>query len=76
MNYQTVYDFLSDKKQSGELAIWFSIGLLPTHITQWLDIYDYHCENPELSQLKVAHKLHASRKTIWRAYKFMEQALN
>ena len=76
MNYQTVYDFLCDKKQSGELTIWFSIGLLPTHLTQWLDIYAYHCAHPELSQLKVAVKLRASRKTIWRAYRFMSQSLN
>lgn len=67
MQNKSFYEFLLAKKESGELRILFALGL-PTQITQWMEICDYHLRHPELSQLKTAIHFGVSAKTVWRAY--------
>ena len=67
MQNKSFYEYLLAKKESGELRILFALGL-PTQITQWMEICDYHLRHPELSQLKTAIHFGVSAKTVWRAY--------
>ena len=76
MEKQTVYDFLCDKKQSGELAMWFNTHLLPTQLTQWMEIYDLHVKCPEMSQHQLAKHFGVSQKTIWNVYQIMNEHIN
>ena len=71
MHNLSFYEYLLAKKESGELRILFALGL-PTQITQWMEICNYHLRHPELSQLKVALHFRVSAKTVWRAYKLLK----
>ena len=68
----TNYEFLLAKKSSGELKTLFALGL-PVSLLQWMDIYAYHLEHPELSQFQVALHFNVSKKTIWRVYQLLNQ---
>ena len=72
--YMTTYNYLLNKKSSGELSILFRLGL-PTQFTQWMDICEFHLMYPNLSQLKVALHFRVSAKTVWRAYKILESTI-
>ena len=48
----TIYSYLLNKKQSGELSILFQVGL-PTNILTQMDIYAFHLQHPTLSQLRI-----------------------
>lgn len=64
----------AQKKESGELSILFQLGL-PTQLTQWMDICEFHLMYPNLSRLKVALHFRVSAKTVWRAYKLLDSTI-
>jgi hypothetical protein len=70
----TTYNYLLNKKSSGELSILFRLGL-PVQFTQWMEICEFHLMYPNLSQLKVALHFRVSAKTVWRAYKLLESTI-
>ena len=70
----TTYNYLLNKKSSGELSILFRLGL-PVQFTQWMEICEFHLMYPNLSQLKVALYFRVSAKTVWRAYKLLESTI-
>ena len=71
MHNLSFYEFLLTKKESGELRILFALGL-PTQITQWMEICDYHLRHPELSQLKLSLEMGVSKGAVCRAFKLLK----
>lgn len=71
MQNKSFYEFLLAKKESGELRILFALGL-PTQITQWMEICDYHLRHPELSQLKLSIEMGVSKGAVYRAYTLLK----
>ena len=72
------YDSLqlsAQKKESGELSILFNYLELPLKYAQWMDIYAYHLEHPNLSQFQLALEMDCGKSTIQRALSAMEQPL-
>ena len=72
--YMTTYNYLLNKKSSGELSILFQLGL-PVQFTFQMRIYSYHLEHPNLSQWQMALQFDCSKSTIHRAYLTMEQVV-
>ena len=68
----TIYSYLLNKKQSGELSILFQVGL-PTNILTQMDIYAFHLQHPTLSQWKVALHFGTHKYIVWIAYRTMSQ---
>ena len=71
MENKSYYEYLLAKKESGELRILFALGL-PTQITQWMEICEYHFRHPELSQLKLALEMGVSKGAVCRAYALLK----
>ena len=75
--YYLFYDQVSisaQKKESGELSILLQIGL-SVNILQQMEIYAFHLNHPNLSQLQVAIEMRTSKITVWRAYLSMSQLI-
>ena len=75
--YYIFYDSLSlssQKKESGELRILLQIGL-SVNIIKQMDIYAFHLAHPNLSQFQVALHFMTDKKTVWNAYRFLNQLL-
>ena len=70
----TKYQYLLNKKESGELSILFEVGL-PLYLTFWMDIYACHLAHPEWNQIILAVHLRTSQSTVQRALAFMNQPL-
>ena len=64
----------AQKKESGELSILLQIGL-SVNILQQMEIYAFHLNHPNLSQLQVAIEMRTSKITVWRAYLSMSQQI-
>ena len=78
INYYLFYDQVSisaQKKEEGELSILFNDFELPLKYQQWMDIYEYHLENPKKSQWQVSLAFRVSKGTVWNAYRFMEKVI-
>ena len=71
----TNYEFLLAKKSSGELKTLFALGL-PVSLLQWIDIYAYHLEHPELSQFQVALHFKISKSVVWKSYHLLNEHIN
>ena len=71
----TIYNYLLNKKQSGELSILLRYLELSPKFLQWMDICEYHLRHPEKSQFQVALHFNVNKKTIWRAYKLLNQSV-
>ena len=72
--YMNKYQYLLSKKESGELSILLQIGL-SVNILQQMEIYAFHLNHPNLSQLQVAIEMRTSKITVWRAYLSMSQLI-
>ena len=71
MTYTNYYEYLLAKKRSGELKLLFALGL-PTQLTLWMKICEYHLRHMEVSQLKTAIYFGVSAKTVWKAYSLLQ----
>ena len=72
----TEYDQVSisaQKKQEGELSILFKDFELPLKYAQWMEIYEYHLENPGLTYIQLSNDKKCGTATISRALSFMNQ---
>ena len=69
MNY---YEFLLQEKAAGRFKIWMRMGA-PSQLPTWMEIYQYHLDNPSLSQLALAHDCKVGHSTVQRALAFMNQ---
>lgn len=69
----TKYQYLLSKKESGELSILFNHFELPLKFQQWMDIYTYHLEHPELNYIQLSNDKKCGTTTICRALSFMNQ---
>ena len=72
------YDEVSvsaQKKENGELSMLFNDFELPLKYQQWMEIYEYHLENPKKSQWQVSLAFCVSKGTVWNAYRFMEKVI-
>ena len=70
----TNYDFLLEMKLSGRTKALLSVGV-STSVFFWMDVYAFHLHHPLLSQWEVALYFNVSKKTIWKAYRFMDQQI-
>ena len=70
----TIYTYLLNKKESGELSLLLQVGL-PTQLLMYMDIYAYHLQHPELSQFQVALDLRTHKYIVWLAYRAMNQSI-
>ena len=70
----TIYTYLLNKKESGEIRIMFQAGL-PAQLLFYLDIYAYHLAHPKESQFQVALYFGVSKKTVWRVYRTLSQSV-
>ena len=64
----------AQKKEEGELSILLQIGL-SVNILQQMEIYAFHLNHPNLSQLQVAIEMRTNKITVWRAYLSMSQLI-
>ena len=69
-----IYEYLLEKKSSGELKILFAVGL-PTHLATWMNYYEYHMLHPQLSFFELSLDLKTSKSTVQRALEFMNQPI-
>ena len=68
----TKYDFLLQKKASGELKVLLLLGL-PTQLLFHMEICAFHLENPHLSQFQTALEMNTSKRMVQRAYDLLEE---
>ena len=74
INAMTAFQFLLNKKESGELSILLQIGL-PTHLVSWMEYYDYWQKHPDESRVEISHHFHVTKSTIDRAIHWMHRQL-
>lgn len=67
----TKYQYLLNKKQSGELSILFELEL-PVHLASWMEYYAFHLTHPKMSNVEISYYFTATKSTIQRAIAFME----
>ena len=77
LTIKTIYHYdevfvSAQKKETGELSILFELGL-PLHLMFWMEICEYHLTHPGQSQWQVAVHFNTSKKTIWRAYRLLNE---
>ena len=60
---------------TSSLSILFNHFELPLKYQQWMDIYEYHLENPKKSQWQVSLAFRVSKGIVWNAYRFMEKVI-
>ena len=69
-----VYELLLAFEKIGLLKPMSYVGLLPSHLTKWMQIYAFSLEHPEMSYVEVANYFQdATKSTIGRALSFMNQ---
>ena len=71
----TYYSYLCAKESTGENLILRQMGMIPTQVTLWMEIYAFHLENPRLSQFEVALRMRTNKIAVWRAYRFMSTVI-
>ena len=57
------------------MSILFNHFELPLKYQQWMDIYEYHLENPKKSQWQVSLAFRVSKGTVWNAYRSMGKVI-
>ena len=71
----TKYQYLLAKQESGELSMLLREFGLPSHLSQWMEYYEYHLLHPALNQLELSQDFKVGHSTIQRALAFMNQEL-
>ena len=69
---KTNYDFLVELRSRGLLKPLMLIFGLPSHYIQWMEYYEFHIHNMDMSYTELSFDLPATRSTIHRAITFME----
>jgi len=69
---RTMYEYLLEKQETGEMKILFRLGVT-TSIPMYMDIYRFHLSHPLMSLFNVSLAMNVGKTTVQRAYKFMEQ---
>ena len=71
-----VYKLLLTFEKIGLLKPMSRVGLLPSHLTKWMDIYAFSMEHPDMSYVEVSNNFQgATKSTIGRALSFMNQEI-
>lgn len=71
-----VYKLLLAFEKIGLLKPMCHVGLLPSHLMKWMDIYAFSLEHPDMSYVEVSNNFNgATKSTIGRALSFMNQEI-
>ena len=66
------YQCLISERECGRLDEYIHRGLLSTKIFRWLEVYQYHLDNPKASTWFIANYFGISQTHIREIYQFME----
>jgi len=67
------YQFLISERECGKMNEYMRRGLLSTKFFLWLDVYQYHLDNPKASTWFVANYFGISQIHVVRIYRYMEE---